>query len=86
MLRDLAPFIQIKKPVNTHGGVVLLVRLQVEACNFNKSKTPPWFFSRFLNCFNGTKSHNVSLSVSATCLTIAFYLPNKLRIAAKFCS
>ena len=29
---------------NTHGGALLL------ACNFTKSNTPPWVFSRFLNC------------------------------------
>ena len=27
---------------NTHGGVLLLV-----ACNFTKSSTSPWVFSRF---------------------------------------
>ena len=39
-LRDFVPFVQFKKRKNTHGGVVLLA----EACNFAKSKTPPWLF------------------------------------------
>ena len=26
--------------------------------NFTKINTPPWVFSRFLNCTNGTKSRN----------------------------
>ena len=34
---------------NTHGGVLLLVKL-------TKSDTPPWvFFTLFFNCMNGTK-------------------------------
>ena len=39
-LRDFVPFVQFKKRENTHGGVLLLA----EACNFAKSKTPPWLF------------------------------------------
>ena len=27
-----------------HRGVLLLVKLQAEAFNFTKSKTPPWVF------------------------------------------
>ena len=34
---------------NTHGGVLLLVKLQAFlACNFTKSNTPPWVFFTFL--------------------------------------
>ena len=32
---------------NTHGGLLLLVRLQAEVSNFTKSNTPPWVFSTF---------------------------------------
>ena len=32
---------------NTHGGVLPLVKLQVQACNFTKSNTPPWVFFTF---------------------------------------
>ena len=45
---------------NNHGGMILLVKLQALACNFTKSIPPPWFFSRFLNCTNGTKSCKAS--------------------------
>ena len=38
----------LKNVKNTHGGVLILVKI----------KTPPWVFSRFLDCTNGTKSHN----------------------------
>ena len=31
-----------------------------QTCNFTKSNTSPWVFSRFLNCTNGTKLRNAS--------------------------
>ena len=37
-----------------------LVKLHAEVCNFVGSETPPWVFSRFLNCTNDTKSRNAS--------------------------
>ena len=37
----------LKNVKNTHGGVLLLVKLQAEACNFTKSNTPPWVFFTF---------------------------------------
>ena len=46
----------LKTVKNAHGGVLLLVKLQA----FTKSNTPPWAFSYFLNCKNGTKSRNAS--------------------------
>ena len=39
----------------THGGVLPLVTLQAEANN-----TPPWMFSRFLNCTKRTKLRKAS--------------------------
>ena len=41
---DLVQFVQFKKRENIYGGVLLLVKLQAEACNFTKSNTPPWEF------------------------------------------
>ena len=38
-LRDLVPFIQFKNVKNTHGGVLLLVKLQTNTHNFTKSST-----------------------------------------------
>ena len=29
---------------NTHGVVLLLVKLQASACYFTKNSTPPWMF------------------------------------------
>ena len=43
-------FKNVKK---SHGGGLILVKLQASACNITKSNTPPWAFSRFLNCTNG---------------------------------
>ena len=37
----------LKNVKNTHGGVLLLVKSQAKACNFNKSNTPPWLFVTF---------------------------------------
>ena len=57
-LRDLLPSVQFKKRKKTHRRVLLLVKLQVLACNFTKKNTPPWVFFIFLNCTNGTKWRN----------------------------
>ena len=49
VLYGLVPFTKFKNVKNSHGGVLLLVKLQTKAC-----------FSRFLNYTNGTKSYRVS--------------------------
>ena len=44
-LHDLVPFVHFKERENTHGGVLLLVKLQA------KNNTPPWtFFTFFKLC------------------------------------
>ena len=35
----------------THGGVLLLVKLQAEAFNFTESNTPPWVFFTFCKLY-----------------------------------
>ena len=37
----------LKNVKNTHGQMLLLVKLQALACNFTKSNTPPWVFFTF---------------------------------------
>ena len=38
----------LKAVKNTHGGMLVLVKLQALACNFIKSTIPPWvFFTAF---------------------------------------
>ena len=41
----------LKNVKNTHGGVLILVKLQAEACNFTKTNTPPWVFFTFLKLY-----------------------------------
>ena len=36
---------------NTHGGVLILVTLQAEACSFTKINTPPWVFFTFFKLY-----------------------------------
>ena len=50
----------LKNVKNTHGEVLLLVKLQASACSFTKSNISPWVFSHFLNCTNDTKSRKAS--------------------------
>ena len=37
----------LKNVKNTYGGVLILVQLQAEACNFTKINFPPWVFFMF---------------------------------------
>ena len=46
---------------NTHGGVLLLAKLQVQACNFTKSNTPPWVFFMFFKLY---KWHQIAQSIA----------------------
>ena len=46
---------KLKNVKNTHGGVLLLVNLQDEACNLLKLTLLHGCFPRFLNCNNCTK-------------------------------
>ena len=49
-----------KNVMNTQGGVLLLSKLQTEACNFTKVTLLHGCFSRFLNCANGIKLREAS--------------------------
>ena len=41
----------LKKVKNTHGGMLLLVKLQTESCIFAKSNTPPLVFLTSLKLY-----------------------------------
>ena len=41
----------LKNLKKTHGGVLLLVKLQGESCNFTKSNIPPWMFFMFFKLY-----------------------------------
>ena len=51
----------LKNVKNTHGGMLLLVKLQaLKPATLQKVTLFHGYFSRFLNCTNGTKSRNAS--------------------------
>ena len=50
----------LKNVKNTHGGVLLLVKLQAKPATLLKVTLLHGCFSRFLNCTNGTKSRSAS--------------------------
>ena len=37
---------------NTHGGLLLLIKLQNNTCDFTKSNTRPWVFFSFFKLYN----------------------------------
>ena len=41
----------LKNVKNTHGGGLILVKLQAEACNFIKISTSPWVFFMFFKLY-----------------------------------
>ena len=41
----------LKNVKNNHGGMLLLLKMQVSTCNFTKSTTPPWMFFRFFKLY-----------------------------------
>ena len=51
---------RLKKVKNTHGRVLLLVKLQVKYATLLKVTLSHGYFSPFLNCTNDIKSRNVS--------------------------
>ena len=50
-LRNMVPLYNLKNVKITHGVLLLLVKLQVELCNFTKSNTSPWVFFTFLKMY-----------------------------------
>ena len=50
----------LKNVKNTHGGRLILVKLQYKSATLLKLTLLHGCFSRFLNCTNGTKSRNAS--------------------------
>ena len=50
-LHGLVLFVQFKNLKNTHGQVLLLVKLQAKTCNFTKNHSPPWVFPTFCKLY-----------------------------------
>ena len=60
-LRDLVSFVQFKKRENTHGGVLLLVKLEeAKSATLLKVTLLHGCFAHFLNYKNGTKTRKTS--------------------------
>ena len=67
---------KFKNVKNTHGGMLVLVKLQPEACNFTQSKLLHGCFSRFFNCRNGTKLRKASrIKQNGLCYLIFYSFP-----------
>ena len=64
----------LKNVKNTHGGVLLFVKLQVSACNCTKSITPPWMF---FTCFRFHKCYQIVQSV----LYVSAYVKSCIHIS-----
>ena len=62
-LRDFVPFGQFKKREQHPRRSVTFSELQALACNFTKSKTPPWVFFTF---FKLCKWYKIAQSISQT--------------------
>ena len=50
-LPDLYHLYSFKNVKNTHGGMILLVKLQSSVYNFTKSYTPSWMFFTFFKLY-----------------------------------
>ena len=61
----------LKNVKNTHGGALLLVKLQASACNFIKSNVPPWVFFTF---FKWYKWYQIVQSMTYVLQSWFFYL------------
>ena len=60
-LRD---FYNLKNVKNTHGEVLLLVKLQAKTFNFTKSNIPPWVFFTFFKLYKFYQNaQSVSLEI-----------------------
>ena len=54
-------FYNLKNMKNTHGGVLLLVKLQAKACNFTKNNSPPWVFFAIFKLY---KCYQIAQSIT----------------------
>ena len=72
----------LKSVKNTHGGVLLLVKLQAKSLQLYLLKVTLLHgcFSRFLNLTNGTKSRNASQILKLRKLSIFFFYVNHVII------
>ena len=67
----------LKNVKNTHGGVLILVEFQAEACNYTKTITPPWAFFSFFKLCKWYKIAQCTLDMEflSNCLASNFIMP-----------
>ena len=63
---------KLRNVKNTHGGVLLLVKLQASAWNFTKSNTPLWVFFTFFKLHKRNQiaqriTHQIMLGLTFYC-------------------
>ena len=68
-------FYNLKNVKNTHGGVLILVKLQASACNFTKINTPPWVFFTFLKLY---KRYQIAQRITFTYSKSSIETPDKM--------
>ena len=77
-LWDLVHLYNWKNVKNTHGGALLLVKLQAKPPTLPKLTLPHGCFSRFFNCTNGTKSRNAP---QISCLEIYWEVRRRIKVS-----
>ena len=65
----------LKNVKNTHGGVLILVKLQAKPATLLKVTLLHGCFLRFLNCMNGTKSHKAPQIRVSDRVPLIFFSP-----------
>ena len=60
----------LKNVKNTHGGVLILIKLQAKACNFTKINTPPRAFFTFFKLYKRYQTRNASHMIFYHIITI----------------
>ena len=59
----------LKNVKNTHGEVLLSVKLQTKACNLTKSNTSPWVFFKFFKLYKWYQiAQNITYEISLLAL------------------
>ena len=69
------PLCNLKNVKNTHGGMLLLVKLQASVCNFTKSNTPPWVFFTFFKLY---KRYQFAQNITTHIKLFSFYFKSYL--------
>ena len=85
----LVPFVLLKNVISTHGGLLFLVKLDAEVCNFTKCNTRPWVFHTFLILYKWSQiAQSITYVLSPWLYTSVMRRINKFQlhsISCKWC-